>query len=287
MRRASQRSTCGARGSQLRRASLLAVATLLVQGCGSRPSSLEETAQALNLRQTEVALEGTAAALAAAETALAASPTPSPVPPTATARVVPTATPGPATLYDSFDDVSGRWENCARCRYDGGELLVGPYPPSEGVAGFPVVCGDCGLLTDFDMSVDARFVDGYSDRGFGLLLRYDDGSGRYLDLELTTWQVFGAWGYDPESSTWFALGRGWGYAPAMYPSYHSNHVEVQARGSRLQVVLNGVTVHVYEDLPPGPAKVGLIVGFHSLQAAFDNFLLVIYPDAGAPAADST
>ena len=55
----------------------------------------------------------------------------------------------------------------------------------------------------------------------------------------------------------------------------------------LQVDLNGVTVLVYEDLPPGPAEVGLIVGYYSIQAAFDNFLLVIYPEGEAPPAGST
>jgi hypothetical protein len=257
-------------------------AVLLLQACSGGASGLEATAQALSLKQTEVALQGTSAALAAAETALAASPTPSPRPPTATARVIPSATPGPAILYDGFDVNDGRWSGCSHCRYDGGELLIGPYEPSEGIAGFPVVCGDCGLLTDFDLAVDARFVDGYSDRGFGLLLRYEEESGRYLDLELTTWQVFGAWSYDPGLKAWGVLGTGWQYAPSMFPSYHDNHVEVQARGSRLQVDLNGVTVHVYEDLPAGPAQVGLIVGFHSIQAAFDNFLLTVYGDGVTP-----
>jgi hypothetical protein len=241
----------------------------------------------LNLRGTELALEGTAAVLAAAETALAASPTPSPLPPTATARIVPTATPGPLVIYDSFDVKGTRWKGCARCAYDDGELLVGPYEPSDGPAGFPLVCSDCGSLTDYDMAVDARFVDGYGDRGYGLLLRYDSGTGRYLDLELTTLQVYGAWGFDPPTVTWSAMDRGWFYAPAMFPSYQSNHIEVRARGSKLQVDLNGVTVHVYEDFPSGPAEVGLIVGFHSIQAAFDNFMLVIYTEDQPPPSDST
>ncbi|HET7011648.1 MAG TPA: hypothetical protein VFI11_12805 [Anaerolineales bacterium] len=260
------------------------VAAALLQACTGGASSLQSTEQALSLRQTEVAIEGTASALTAAETALAASPTASPRPPTATP--MPTATPGPLILYDDFRFDDGRWDGCSHCRYEDGELVVGPYSPSEGAYGVPIVCEDCGVVADYDMAVDVRFIDGQSDRGFGLLLRYDEETGRYLDLEAMTWQVYGVWYFDPQLLSWSTLG-GWKYSPSMYPSYLSNHIEVQVRGPWLQIDMNGVTVEVYENLPPGPGKVGLVVGFHGIQVAFDNFAIVIYPTEGGPPADST
>jgi len=257
-------------------ASLPLFAALMMAACQSAAGSATQTAQSLEVRQTELAIQGTAAVLSAAETQLAA-------PATATATVLPsptstrrpTGTPGPVVIYDGFLRDTGRWADCGVCEYRDGELIMGPYAPSGVPAGYLTLCDDCGVVEDYTLSVDGRFVDGYTDRGFGLILRYDPATGSYVDLEITTWQVYGVWAYDAVKKTWSSPSLGWRYAPALYPSYGTNRVEVKVTGPLAEIRLNDVNVLVVEDLPAGPAGVGLTVGMHSMQVGFDNFQLEV------------
>jgi len=135
------------------------------------------------------------------------------------------------------------------------------------------LCAECGAVQDYAMGVDCRFVDGYTDRGYGLVLWYDQASGSYVDLEITTWQVYAVWVYDGKKNSWSSLTGGWLYGPALFPSYGVNRVDVQVQGKTAEIHLNDVNVLVLENMPGTPGHVGLTVAMHSMKVAFDNFVL--------------
>jgi hypothetical protein len=247
-----------------------------------------QTAQGLAVRQTEVALHGTESALAAMETELAAPPTPTEVPtPAATPTRLPSPTPGPLVITDDFAGRSPLWPDCGVCEWSQGELVMGPYPVSSShLSGYLALCAGCGAVQDYSLGVDGRFLNGYTDRGYGLVLWYDDATGSYIDLEITTWQVYGVWVYDGQTQTWSSLTRGWLYSPALYPSYGANRVDVSVHDGTAEIRLNDVSVVVVEGMPASPGRVGLMVALHAMQVAFDNFRLEI-PKGEAPGGGTT
>lgn len=124
------------------------------------------------------------------------------------------------------------------------------------------------------MGVDATFKDGYTDRGFGLILREENGN--YVDVEITTWQVYGAWVYSKSTNAWGNLlgGDPWKLSGSLYPSYGTNRLEVevtsQGEEGKLSIYINGQLVNSAE-MPTVSGRVGLVIGLHSLGVVFDNF----------------
>jgi hypothetical protein len=236
------------------------------------------TAMSLSLNQTMVALDVTVQAYSAAQTE-AARPT---ITPTATITPIPTATstPGPVIIQDDFSSDSGRWNECGMCRIENGYLKMGPYPISQKGEAYIAVCGDCGIVQDYKMGVDATFVDGYTDRGYGLLLR--EGNGSFIDFEATTWQVYGVWFYNNDKNGWGTLlgDDPWKLSGAMYPSYGTNRLEVevttQGGNNNIKLFINGQLINTVT-APAFSARVGLVVGLHSLGVKFDNFYFEGYP----------
>ena len=254
---------------------LFTVLFLLVTSCGVQASptpDLNATATSLGLQQTMVALDMTVQAYSAAQTE-AARPTATPIP---TETLIPTATvtPGPIVIHDDFSINTGRWTECGQCRIENGSMHMGPYPISQDGGGYLAICSDCGIVQDFKMGVDATFVDGYTDRGFGLLLR--ENNGNYADVEITTWQVYGAWTFDRATNLWGSLlgGDSWKLSGTLYPSYGTNRLEVdvtsQGGTSTVTIHINGQLVNT-ATMPAVSGRVGLVVGLHSLGVLFDNF----------------
>jgi len=249
--------------------------TLLVTSCTTNASptpDLQATAIALGLQQTMVALDMTVQANAAAQTE-AARPTDTPIP---TETPIPTATvtPGPIVIQDDFSMDTGRWTECGQCKIENGALKMGPYPTSNDGGGYLAICSDCGVVQDFKMGVDATFIDGYTDRGYGLLLR--EVNGDYVDVEITTWQVYGAWTFDTTRNIWGTIlsGDPWKLSGALYPSYGTNRVEVEVTSSggtsTVYIRINDQLVNT-GTMPAVSGRVGLVVGLHSLGVSFDNF----------------
>lgn len=152
---------------------------------------------------------------------------------------------------------------------------MGPYPTEMTGKAYFAICDECGTATNYKMSVDTWFIEGASDRGFGLLLRENDGS--FIDIEVSTWQVYGVWNYDATVPTgqfpWSAITDGW-VEGWLKPGRAVNHVDVimKTEGGKttLTVTINdkgGRTL----DVESGSGNVGLLVGMHSLGVAFDNF----------------
>lgn len=259
----------------LQKNSALLLLVLLLASCGPTATptpDLQSTATSLSLQQTMVALDVTVQAYSAAQTE-AAKATATPLP-TATLSPTPTVTPGPLVIRDDFSSDTGRWIECGVCRIENGALQMGPYPISDKGEGYFAICADCGIAQDYKMGVDATFKDGYTDRGFGLVLREDDGS--YADVEITTWQVYGAWVYDKSTHAWGSLlgDDPWKLSGTLHPSYGTNRLEVEVKSqdgkSTFSIYINGQPVNTAQ-MPAVSGRVGLIVGLHSLGVSFDNF----------------
>jgi len=224
------------------------------------------------IQQTMVALDITVQAHAAAQTE-AARATATPLP-TATLSPTPTVTPGTLVIRDDFSSDTGRWTECGVCKIENGALQMGPYPGSDKGQGYLAICSDCGVVQDYKMGIDATFKDGYTDRGFGLIIR--EGNGSYADVEITTWQVYGAWVYDKSKNRWGGLldSDPWKLSGSLYPSYGTNRLEVEVKSqggkSLLTIYINGQLVKTGE-MPAVSGRVGLVVGLHSLAVNFDNF----------------
>lgn len=259
----------------LQRLFSLFLLVLLLVSCGTQATptpDLQATATSLSLQQTMVALDITVQAYSAAQTE-AAKATATPLP-TATLSPTPTVTPGPLVIRDDFSSDTGRWIECGVCRIENGVLQMGPYPISDKGEGYLAICADCGVAQDYKMGVDATFKDGYTDRGFGLVLRENNGD--YADVEITTWQVYGGWIYDKSLNSWGNIlgGDPWKLSGTLYPSYGTNRLEVELKSqsgkSMLTIYINGQLVNTTE-MPAVSGRVGLVVGLHSLGVVFDNF----------------
>jgi hypothetical protein len=232
--------------------------------------------------ETQAALDATAQALSAVMTQAAYTPTPEP---TATIFISPTPSPtfGPVVIEDDFSEDVGRWVDCDECSISGGTLLMGPYPSVDSYQGYAVLCGDCGIVREYSMSVDITFSSGGSDRGFGLILR--EYHGAYIDLEISTWQYYGMWFFSPKDDTgWRSiLPGGYTFSNALKPGKLTNHVEVKVQQSNTDaekdivfIYINGRRINTVE-IPASSGRVGLMVGLHSIGVFFDNFFFEGFP----------
>jgi hypothetical protein len=203
-----------------------------------------------------------------------ALPSNTPPPPTSTSTPAPTATitptPGPIVINDDFSTDMGRF-TCSLCEVKNGEFFIGPYPSKDSFEAYYALCNDCGSPTNYNMSFDVRFVSGASDRGFGAIIRENDGS--FIDLEVTTWLVYGVWHYNAALSksayAWDdAYTYGW-VQGGLKAGTQTNHVEVTVQDDQLSIKLNGQNRVI--KVPKGHGHVGFMVGMHTLGVAFDNF----------------
>lgn len=257
--------------------------SIYITACGNLFTAPTPTPNALAteqwriIHQTQAVLDVTVQAYQAGQTQ-AALATPTPLP-TSTPLPSPTATPGPTIIQDDFSTNTGRWIECGQCIIADGVMKMGPYPISNDGGGYIAICGDCGQPQDYKMGVDATFVDGYTDRGFGLLIREENGS--YVDVEITTWQVYGAWLFDTDRNIWGSLlPDGWKPTGNLRPSAATNRLEVELTSSEgtstIQIKINGQLVDTTE-MVAVTGRVGLVVGLHSLGVVFDNFYFEGYP----------
>jgi hypothetical protein len=259
------------------------ITTIILSACtnflvpASPTPNAQATEQFSSIQQTQVVLNITVQAHQAAETQ-AALATATPLP-TETPLPSPTSTPGPVIIQDDFSVNTGRWAECGQCVIENGVMRMGPYPISITGEAYTAICRDCGVAQDYKMGVDATFVDGYTDRGFGLLLREVDGS--YVDVEITTWQVYGVWLYDKKLNNWGTLlNDGWTLTGNLRPSAATNRLEVEVTSSGGTSTIN---IHINGQLtksttmPAISGRVGLVVGLHSLGVVFDNFYFEGYP----------
>lgn len=183
-------------------------------------------------------------------------------------------------LFDDFSTRSDMWGDCPDCEWRDGQLFVGPYAPGTNPGDvYPVICEKCGTPKYYRIAVDVTFIEGYGlDRGFGLLI--SGGDDQIIDLEITTGQWCLIWSYDENTNAWDLLNpridQVWN--GLLEPGYATNHLEVEVKssggtGSNVDyyINLNGKTSFIIWTRPAQETRVGLIIGWHSVGVAFDNW----------------
>jgi len=205
--------------------------------------------------------------------------TPSPLP-SDTPTITPT--PGPFSYFEDFskDNAMGHF-SCEKCNVDGGRLLFGPFEPENNLGEqFRIVwCESCGAHTYYRLSVDVSYVDGPTDRFYGIVGLIDATSttlNRAIYLGASTWQVYTIRDYDYNDSMLKELNSNiTGY---LNPSTASNHLEIEVKPSvqpNLVDVffrINSGVMYVLYSQPAVPTQAGLGMSFHSMTVAYDNFL---------------
>lgn len=259
---------------------VIAILLLVSLACASFAdiAPTEDSMAAESLQNTQTALEATSQAISALQTEQAA-PTSTPIPTKYPTKVpTATATPGPLVINDEFDEDVGRWSGCNQCGIADGVFYLGPNPvENDYLGGYIAICEDCGYVEYFKMAVDATYLTGPSDRGFGLVIWENDGN--YVDIELTTWKYYGIWYFEKigerGKNLWYPVtGEGFISTAYLRPGRLTNRVEVEVAnqsGRRMAIVsINGKVVKTFE-MYGGPGRVGLVVGMHSIGISFDNF----------------
>ena len=192
-----------------------------------------------------------------------------------------TPTPGPFSYYEDFSQANSIGHfSCEKCKIDDGRLLFGPFEPENNLGEqFSIVwCETCGAHTYYRLSVDVSYMDGPTDRFYGIVGLIDATSttlNRVLYLGASTWQVYTVRDYDYEESTLKELA----YDAVGYlnPGTASNHLEIEIKPSvqpdlvDVYFRINGAVMYVLYSQPAVPTQAGLGMSFHSMTVAYDNF----------------
>lgn len=206
------------------------------------------------------------------------SPTPTYTPlPTDTST--PTVTPGPLVFKDDFStQIAEAWSDCKGCQWKDGKLYMGPYDAGGDADQYNfVLCEACGEAEYYRVAVDATFVSGYADRLFGLMTAYTD-DGNFMEMGISTFQFCFIGYHNHISGEWDLWNPRFEQIinGMVNPGYVNNHLEVLAKpsaggGVDYYIKLNDKTSFVIYSKPAVLAQVGLILDWHSISIAFDNF----------------
>ena len=198
---------------------------------------------------------------------------------------------GGGFFYDDFstEDTSA-WEIWPGSEVYGGEFHLGQFADCADVGsndpyGCFSQCVACGTVSEYDMAAYARYVDGVTDRTFGLVLRFVDQNGNglvdpndyYLDFELSIWdQYFIIWEH-LDNGTWNVLAES--FESSIAGSHQTNHLRAVAYngGSDIDIYINGTNVWSVTGLPYSEGAVGLAVGGRALEVAYDDFSITAGP----------
>ena len=204
--------------------------------------------------------------------------TPSPLP-TNTPTITPT--PGPISYFEDFSQASALGHfSCEKCKIESSNLLFGPFEPENNLGEqFRIVlCETCGAHTYYRLSVDVSYLDGPTDRFYGIVGLIDASSttlNRVVYLGASTWQVYTIRDYDYKNSMLEELnGNITGY---LNPGRASNHLEIEVIPSTQPNLVdvffrvNNAVMYVLYSQPAVPTQAGLGMSFHSMTVAYDNF----------------
>lgn len=204
--------------------------------------------------------------------------TPSPIP-TDTPTITPT--PGPFSYTEDFSE-TGALSNfsCVKCEVKDGSLFFGPFPPEDnlGEQFSLILCEVCGARTHYRVSVDATYVDGPTDRFFGItaLVKTDGNKlNRTVYLGSSTWQIYVVRDYNYETGVLSELNSNLtGY---LFPGRTTNHLVIEVKPSAragfvdVYFIINGGTLYVYYLQAEEETFAGLGISFHSMTVSYDNF----------------
>jgi len=281
---------------------IIALSTTMCTRSSSSGGSDADTDVLGTLEAMQVELDNAKATAEAASGAAAPAAT-------AAGQALPTeqaAAPAPGQrVEDSFDSDIGTFALGENVQIQSGALLVGPFEQcAEDVASFdaPVnciaVCQTCGSeLINYHMVLDISFADGLSDKGFGVVLRFDDQNGDmlldredyYLDFAFSAfeneWSIFI---HVPDQvNPWFRVKSG----PAGLRAQNApNKLEITAsnNGRLIDVFLNDRRLTKLTADAPQPGEtlveewaesgaVGFTATGRRVQGRYDNFLFEPLP----------
>jgi hypothetical protein len=123
------------------------------------------------------------------------------------------------------------------------------------------------------MAVDVLYEEGPSERGYGLLLKWNDEV--MITVEVTPWQTLAVWQFDYANDEWSML-QGDLYG-AVKPGRQVNRFEVEVIPSDVSgkatyaVGVNGKKQIILEGQSSSSGLVGLTLFGHATAANFDNF----------------
>lgn len=204
--------------------------------------------------------------------------TPSPIP-SRTPTITPT--PGPFTYYEDFSN-PGSISNfiCDKCRVQDGKLVFGPFDPENNLGeqfNF-VICDTCGEHTYYRISADATYMEGPTDRFFGLIALLDltpTQLNRLLYLGTSTWQIYVIRDYDYKNGVLNELNAN--VSGYLNPGVAANHLVIEVKPSAqpdlvdVYFTINGGVLYVLYSQPAKPTLAGFGMSFHSMTVSFDNF----------------
>jgi hypothetical protein len=280
-------------------AGLALSAAALACGVGVPGSQATDTPAAppIDVNATAAALQATAEALAQAETQQAQVPPTAPQLPTAEATLEPTepgVAPG-ANVFEDFSTDDGNFETFDGAQISGGEFLLGQFNDcgdltADSPFGCFSVCLACGVASNYEMSVDVRYVDGISERTYGLVLQFDDVNGNsvvdredyYVEYQVSAFVAFYTDNLylrthvagDPVGvNSWYYLR--YDARPYTNATYGTNKLGVIAskNGTSFDLYLNDNFVDTVNipNITSSQGLVGLSLSGRRVQVAFDNF----------------
>jgi hypothetical protein len=208
------------------------------------------------------------------------TPTQTPSPPPTSPPTI-TLTPGPFSFRDDFSEAGSlRNFSCFKCEVKNGRLLFGPFEPENnlGEQFRMVVCETCGEHVYYRLSVDATYLDGPTDRFYGIVGLIDadeDKLNRVIYLGISTWQVYTVRDYDYKNGVLKELSVD--VSGYVNPGVGTNHIGIEVKPSwqpnlvDVYFTINGGTLYVLYLQPAIPTQAGMGMSFHSMTVAFDNF----------------
>jgi hypothetical protein len=217
------------------------------------------------------------------ETRIPTSTETSTLTPTHTPTITPTVTPtpGPFSYSEDFSAATALSRfTCDKCTIQDGRLLFGPFAPENnlGEQFSLIVCEACEAYTYYRVSVDATYVDGPTDRFYGITALIDANANqldRVIYLGTSTWQVYTIRDYDYKNNVLNELNSNLsGY---INPTTATNHLVIEVKPSAqpelvdVYFTINGGLLYVLYSQPAIPSAAGLGMSFHSMTVAFDNF----------------
>ncbi|MCL4559369.1 MAG: trypsin-like peptidase domain-containing protein [Chloroflexi bacterium] len=192
------------------------------------------------------------------------------------------------SVSDDFSSDVGNWEIFDGAQITGGIFYLGQFTDcadvgSDNAFGCFTQCLTCGYTSTYDMQVDAAYVDGVTDRTFGMVLRFIDNNDNglvdsddyYLDFELSIYdKYFIIWEHNTDGK-WYVIDQK--NATAIKAGRKVNTLRAIASngGTDVDIYINDEWVDGIQSIPYPEGSVGLVVGGRAMQAAFDNFYFTV------------
>lgn len=179
--------------------------------------------------------------------------------------------PGTAVYEDDFDDPDSGWDiynyGETLALYADGEYRLGIFREEYVAWGKPEPAQD---LTDFEIEVDARLVEGPVDNNLGILVRYQEDDEGFYWFQISS---DGYYAVDRRAGEEWVTVSGWQESAAIQQGVGAtNRLKVSCSGERFTFSVNGTYLATVTDSNLGAGNIGLAAG------TFDEAGVVVHFD---------